>query len=185
MKKIWILLLLAIGLINSTVAESSTQLELIINDSSEKLRTLEEKDKVDFFLKNRNTDELLAFFKKNSKKLGTHIVIVESVFAYSSSGGYAFDIYDYDNKIFYSFFFGKKKKVKIDFPEKLNNTAYVNSRGVKDGALTIFSVLDDEDYSFCAYYGGLGCGETDSDLDKDYGQMIKFNKAQALIFQKR
>ena len=87
--------------------------------------------------------------------------------------------------IFYSFFFGKKKKVKIDFPEKLNNTAYVNSRGVKDGALTIFSVLDDEDYSFCAYYGGLGCGETDSDLDKDYGQMIKFNKAQALIFQKR
>ena len=49
---------------NPIIAESTTQLELVINESSEKLRTLEEKDKVDFFLKNRKTDDLVSFFNK-------------------------------------------------------------------------------------------------------------------------
>lgn len=109
MKKI-VLLLLTVFFMNSIVAESTAQLESVINESAEKLRTLDEKDKVDFFLKNRKTNELVGFFSKNSKKLGKHIVIVESISAFSSSGGYSFDIYDYDNKIFYSFFFLGKKR---------------------------------------------------------------------------
>ena len=151
---------------NPIIAESTTQLELVINESSEKLRTLEEKDKVDFFLKNRKTDDLVSFFNKYSKKLGKHIVIFES-------------IYDYDNKIFYSFFFGKKK-MKIDFPKKLNNTAYVNSLSVKDGGLIIMSVLNDEDYSFCAYYGDLEYDGPDSDIVNDYEIMLKFLKAKPM-----
>ncbi|MEE3313030.1 MAG: hypothetical protein VZR56_02610 [Treponema sp.] len=172
--------LLTVFFMNSIVAESTAQLESVINESAEKLRTLDEKDKVDFFLKNRKTNELVSFFSKNSKKLGKHIVIVESISAFSSSGGYSFDIYDYDNKIFYSFFFGKKKKVNIDFPQKLNNTAYVNSLGVKDGGLIIMSVLDDEDCSFCAYYGGLEYDGPDSDIVKDYESMLKFLKAKPM-----
>ena len=101
MKKI-ILLALTVILMTSIFAESPTQLEALINESTEKLRTLEEKDKVDFFIKNRKTDELVTFFNKNSKKLGKHIVIVENILAWSSSGGYDFDIYDYDNKILFS-----------------------------------------------------------------------------------
>lgn len=179
MKKI-IVLALTLFFMNSIFAESPTQLESLINDSTEKLKTLEEKDKVDFFIKNRKTDELVSFFNKNSKKLGKHIVIVENISAWSSSGGYDFDIYDYDNKIFYSFFFGKKKKVEIDFPQKLNNTAYVNSLGVKDGGMIIMSVLDDEDYSFCAYYGGLGYGGPNPDIAEDYESRVKFFRAMPM-----
>lgn len=46
MKKI-ILLALTLFFMNSIFAESPTQLEAFINESTEKLRTLEEKDKVE------------------------------------------------------------------------------------------------------------------------------------------
>ena len=48
MKKI-VLLLLTVFFMNSIVAESTAQLESVINESAEKLRALDEKDKVDFF----------------------------------------------------------------------------------------------------------------------------------------
>ena len=70
--------------------------------------------------------------------------------------------------------------MKIDFPKKLNNTAYVNSLSVKDGGLIIMSVLNDEDYSFCAYYGDLEYDGPDSDIVNDYEIMLKFLKAKPM-----
>lgn len=56
----------------------------------------------------------------------------------------------------------------------------MNSLGVKDGGLIIMSVLDDEDCSFCAYYGGLEYDGPDSDIVKDYESMLKFLKAKPM-----
>ena len=172
MNKTRILLLLIF--FNSVFAESGSQLDFVINAPEVKLRTLEEKEKVELFLKNRDTEELKKFWRKNSKRFGKHIVIIESIAAYCSFGGYDFDVYDYDHNILYTWPSGKKKKIKIDVPDKLNNTAYCNSLGIKDSGLIIFSVLNEQEQSFCAFYGGLEYNGKDSQISEDYEKMIKF-----------
>ena len=183
MKRIKILLLLiCCSFAHSLYAQSNQQLDFIINAPIAKLRTLEEAEKIEAVLENRDTDRFIKFWEKNAKKFGEHIIVLESISNYGSYGGgldwYGFEIYDFDNDKFYSWEFGKmtKKrfKSKMDFPEKLNNSAYFNSRGVKDGALMIFYVINKNEQSFFAFYGGLGYPGSDPSIAADYEVMESF-----------
>ena len=88
MKRIKILLLLiCCSFAHSLYAQSNQQLDFIINAPIAKLKTLEEAEKIEAVLENRDTDRFIKFWEKNAKKFGEHIIVLESISNYGSYGG--------------------------------------------------------------------------------------------------
>jgi len=146
----------------------------INNNPIEKINQLHKQDIAEKFIKYRYIDELETIWNKFSKKFGNNILVCEYITDY---GSYSFDIVDCDNNIIYEYEYislKTKKNKKIEIPEKLNNTVYIDLAGTKDPVLYIFSVIKENDVSFCVYSGSPFKSSDDAEIIADYNELKQY-----------